>query len=291
VSGEVEKQEVDVLVISKRSVKTRNPGSVNARLLERICVRPPYFALKNTSIGPAFSARASAETALLAERGPMSAAEIGRHAAIAGLCSIAMSGDDARRYYYLAKSARCRFFSSPAAYGTALEFSATPQAVGAREVSASMVVTTGRHRVALLDVRYARLSTELFSRIFAKHHRPTSGAGRGYQDYLPLRHVGHGEAMIDAVPEDACSGHFDGYPAFPVAVLMGELIRLAGHTLKGVFWVTRADVDAETLVWAGESVRLRVMQVLGDGDYREFDCKATVGERVAGRLRLGVVMA
>jgi hypothetical protein len=279
------------LEINKGFVDILSPESIYAPLFERICVRPPYFALTDISwTSPTFSARASAETDPLAERGPMSAAEIGRHAAIAGLCSIAMSMDDARRYYYLAKKARCRFFSSHAAYGTTLKFAATPQATHAREASASVVVTIGIHRVAVFDVQYARLSTELFSRLFAKHHRPTFGVGWGYQDYLPLRHEGYGEAMIDNVPEDACSGHFDDYPALPVAVLMGEFTHLAGHMLKRGFRVTQADVDAESLVWAGESVRLRVDQVLEDGYYREFDCKASVGERVVGQMRLGVVV-
>lgn len=265
----------------------REPAVV--QLARRICVRPPYFALQDVAVEVGFSARASAETAPRSECGPMTAAEIGRHGAIAGLSSIAMASDDPRRYYYLATTARCRFFCSPVAFGTPLEFSASPVAVGAREAAASVLVTVGMHRVGALEIRYSKLREEIFARIFAKQHRPARRTGIGYRELPPFRLTGQGEAILESVPEEACAGHFDNYPALPVAVRMGELIRLAGTVIGGEFWVTRADVEAQSLVWAKESAQLRATPLLRDGDYREFDCVATVGDRLAGRMLLGVV--
>ena len=54
-------------------------------LLGRICVSRPYYALTNpTRVGDTFYASAVADLPLGAEVGPMSSAEISRHAAISG---------------------------------------------------------------------------------------------------------------------------------------------------------------------------------------------------------------
>src|SRR5690606_19506558 len=71
-------------------VPTSDARAIRLGLEPRICVRPPYFALKDLQIeGLDLHATATAESPAFGEVGPMPAAELGRHAAILGLSAAA----------------------------------------------------------------------------------------------------------------------------------------------------------------------------------------------------------
>jgi len=76
-----------------------------------------------------------------------------------------------------------------------------------------------------------------------------------------------------------------------VAVLMGELVRLVARGLPTIgYRITRADVDAEGLAWAGDDVDLRAEAVGVTATEMTFNCTASVGTRPIGRMQLGVSM-
>ena len=79
----------------------------SAWLLQRICVRPPYFALRGLrSPEPGVCvAWVEPEQPLGAEAGPIAGAEAGRHLAILGSAAIASRSPDGDQRYYLARAA------------------------------------------------------------------------------------------------------------------------------------------------------------------------------------------
>jgi len=277
-------------VVQSTEAFSRSSSALAVELGSRICVSPPYFALRAIEHARrSLNAVAYAETAPYGEYGPMSAAEIGRHGAIAGLSCLALERQDVRRHYYLARKADCEFFEAPEPYGTAVELVAVAGESRGREASASITAKIGSRLLARMNVTYAVIREDLFGRLFAKYEKTTHVPPASYDDYLPLRFLGNGRAMIERVPAHACGGHFSGYPALPVAVLMGQLVRLAVHELgRERYSVSLAKVEADNLAWAGDDVELDVKLIDSTQEHDLLECSAKVGEQRVGRMRLGL---
>ncbi|WP_309572649.1 hypothetical protein, partial [Deinococcus sp.] len=198
-------------------------------LMQRICVRAPYFALQNLRLfDGTFMAEATAESRASAEQGPMQAAEISRHAAICGLCAVALNFDDDDRRYYLAQDATYTGFRNVSPYGTEVSFSATVLERNKRQAMAEITITAGGEELAHLRVTYTILSEASFRRLFRSKHDPEFSSLR--YDRMPEPPAGEFSTegnttvlTLPEVPRDACAGHFEQYPAMPVAVLMGQL--------------------------------------------------------------------
>ncbi len=253
------------------------------RVLARICVRPPYFALTDLRLeGTALHARAKAEAPAFRERAPMTGAEIGRHAAIAGSCVLALQQRDDRRRYYLARDAECDFVPNAAPYGSVVDLAARVVELGKRNAIATIDLSAGGAPLARLSVTYAILQEPTFERLFLARRRAPS-AGPSPYDRLIETHaqVGDEEAVtvVPAIPAESCRGHFEDYPALPVAALMGQLTYLAGLLAPQPFRVRRGLVRAQDLAWAGEHVRFAARRETSDvaGRWR-FECSAIAGQ-------------
>jgi len=260
-----------------------------AHLLSRICVRPPYFALQNLHAdGTTFWATAAAEQPLTDEIGPMQACEISRHGAICGLCVVALSfGDDERRYY-LAQDAKYTGFVNAALYGSVVSFEARLLERNKRQAVAEITVTAGGHALAHLTVTYTILQESSFKRLFRSRYSPT------FSDFqwsrMPDPPVGEfgvqGKTLsmtLKSVPEEACAGHFEHYPAMPVAVLMGQLGLVAGREYGQPYRVEAATMTASDFCWAGESARFEVTPGAVRGTYQ---CVALASEKVVSEMTL-----
>lgn len=288
-------------MLPSRNVAVDQLGSVASReLLHRICVRPPYFALRDIALeGMYLYATASAESPPFLEQGPMPAAELGRHAAITGLSHAASRQDDDERRYYLAKRADCRYHPNSSPYGTPVRFRSEILELSKRTCRAAVTASAGGAELAEFVVDYTVLTEPTFRRLFRHRSLHTPLAPNPYSALLEEALTREGECaqqVIDEIPVEACVGHFDGYPAMPVAVLMGQLSYLAGRLYGDPprpFRVTRGDVSASDLAWAGEGVRFRVWRDEDDETENEADeegfrytCEAVAGDRPVGGMRL-----
>ncbi len=264
-------------------------------LRARICVRPPYFALTDLALaGLDLHATAVAESPAGLEVGPMPAAELGRHAAIVGLSLAACSqADDARRYY-LARRAECRYSPNDAPYGTPVRFTARLLALDKRACRAAVEATAGGTPLASFEVDYTVLTEPAFERLFRRFARDTPSGPSPYGSLLATACQGSGdlvEQVVASVPAAACAGHFDGYPALPVAVLMGQLSYLAGRLHGAPYRVVRGEVEASDLAWAGERVAFRAARA-GAGGHpdvgasRRYRCEAVAEGRPVGAMTL-----
>ncbi|ETR69153.1 MAG: hypothetical protein OMM_09852 [Candidatus Magnetoglobus multicellularis str. Araruama] len=79
------------------------------KLTKHIKVSPPYYALKNVQLlknnTAYFSAEIPVEYPAGNECGSITAAEIGRHLAILGSCSLSQSNPIKEKHYYIANKA------------------------------------------------------------------------------------------------------------------------------------------------------------------------------------------
>jgi hypothetical protein len=275
-----------------------------ARLVQRVCVRPPYLALNDVLVeGTRMRAEARAESPAFGEIGPMPAAEIGRHAAIAGLLHAAARQRDDDRRYYLAREASCTYVANDAPYGTPVAFESEVVELSKRGCRAHVVVTAAGHPLARVELAYAILTEAAFGRLFRTRAKPTPPAPNPYGALLAT-HFESGtdwaEQVVPALPVASCVGHFDGHPALPVAQLMGQLSYLAGRLVGGgarPYRVVRGEIEADDLAWAGERATFRVRRVEAASDANAapdagadhcFDCVALADEREVGRMRLWI---
>ncbi len=267
-----------------------------AAALRRICVRPPYFALHDGAReGRYLRATAVAESPPFLERGPMPAAEVGRHAAIAGLLHAALEQRDDARRYYLAREATCVYVPNPSPYGAPVALRTEVLDLDRRSAHVRTEAHTDMGPLAQIELRYAILTEAAFERLFRHRASATFAAPSPFGRLLTADYEHHGDVvsqMIDPIPVAACSGHFDGFPAMPVAVLMGQLSYLAGRLFdddRGApapFRVTRGEIAADDLAWAGESARFVVARDGADADGRRFSCHVDVAGRTVAKMAL-----
>jgi len=237
--------------------------------LRRICVQKPYNRLENLAPfgGAGVAASVTFEAPVGLEAGYLASAEIGRHLAILGSCALARNNPSDERHYYLAHRALLRRFTAPhVRQGEPLRLVAVPF----EKDSADVELRDHRDQViASLSVDYRLLSGRLFARLFRAHFRDASASSDAPSPYgtpVPFEGETHAvdsaHALLSEVTPALCAGHFQEYPALPVAILMDGINRLAcAHlfrsTSKEIALATCA-VKAEQLAFAGESLQFSV---------------------------------
>ena len=272
-----------------------------AAALRRICVRPPYFALQDGAReGRFLHATAVAESPPFLERGPMPAAEVGRHAAIAGLLHAALEQRDDARRYYLAREATCVYVPNPSSYGAPVSFRTEVLDLDRRSAHVRTEAHTDEGPLAQIELRYAILTEPAFERLFRHRAMKTFATPSPFGRLLTEAYEHHGDIVsqtIPSIPVASCTGHFDGFPAMPVAVLMGQLAFLAGRLFdddRGApapFRVTRGEIAADDLAWAGEPARFVVARDGADADGRRFRCQVDVDGRTVATMALWLTEA
>jgi hypothetical protein len=141
-------------------------------------------------------------------------------------------------------------------------------------------------------VAYTVLSAPAFERLFRDRAQvvPRPCAEAGYQGDLPGRTLERTadrvRLQVERIPLGVCAGHFDGYPAMPVAVLMGQLSRLAGELMGTPYHVAAGLVEADDLLWAGSEAVFEATRVAREGSEHRFDCLTYSGGRIKGRMEL-----
>lgn len=274
-----------------REFATQQLHAVNEqRLLSRICVSAPYFALQTLSYGDKrLRASATAGLPMGLEVGPMSSAEISRHAAIAGLCVAALTQHDDDRRFYLAQRAEYSSVLNSAPYGSQVQFEARLEALNKRGARSTIQVSAADKPLARLIIDYTILTDYAFKRLFRSHRRPTCPQTEMDSRLPGTLSVENGRALheLTALPEAACAGHFVDYPALPVALLLGQLGTTAAHLMASEKWRgLRAVVNATDLCWAGERVRFEAVRASPPRAQAAaetatlFNCRVVAEERV-----------
>lgn len=265
------------------------PGPSQESVLQRICVNPPYYALNNESYhAGVFRAEARAELAQGRALGPMRPGDISRHGAIAGSCALALAQSDDNPRYYLATKASYCGMPVEAPYGTSVQFEAKVQQLDKRRAEATVYASVGGRLLATLNTTYSILKPALFERLNAHRRVPTtrSSTMNPVGEY-PTRWKGDtGVRTVPTLPVSACSGHFDDYPAAPVAVLMDQLAQLAERAVPGPSYIARGEVTADSLCWAGEEAVFSMTKLSDERGEAKFDGGIKSGGKDVGTMQL-----
>lgn len=246
-----------------------SPSMAHQEIGSRICVTPPYFALRNlTSDRPGV---ASADVPVQSPTGRqvtrINVAEAGRHLAILGLCAAAGTHPSSDRHYYLAHRGVGRMYP-PVDVAGGLTGTATARMVGRRRAVAETVLHDAEgNLVARLDLEYLVLQVPVFRRLMGRPGAPdATEPANPYSAPAPLSdvavHAGTATAKL-AVEAEMCRGHFDGYPALPVSVAGYAAFALFDHVHE-----LTAGADAG---WQAGVYRLRADHLAAAGELCTVD--------------------
>ncbi|WP_257448019.1 hypothetical protein [Archangium lipolyticum] len=297
-----------------------HPVLCASELYARICVRDPYFALRDvTVVGEGeVLARVPVEQEPGQEASPINAAEVGRHLAILGSCASSLVNPKEGQHYYLARRARLeRLHEGPLPRATGLLWGAARAEFKDKRTATASTLLASEEGLPLfsVEVDYNVLSAAAFQRLFQcarqdmrREPRERARCEGSPADFaamrqnphrlpLPLRdYVRDGEclkATLGPVSAELCKGHFAMHPVLPVAVVMSGLSGMAGallHQLLGNasarYLVTRGEVRADSLAYAGETVTFGSHLHEVEGRDHRFYCWASVGERLVGVMEL-----
>ena len=281
---------------------------MTSSLLKRIRVTPPYLALHAIELdGDEVTAMVRPELPLGdREVGPLSSADVGRHLAILGSLAVARGAPDADPRYYLAHQGRLRRLDvDPRWAHHTGPFRCRARTMGPFGMSPRAVATLEVDGVALyrLEVTYRTVSDEAFGSLFLQHHRdPVPAAPRSpFLDPVAIE-FGPSDACdalaVLQVTSAHCSGHFDAYPALPVACLASAFGRLANHLVarrvpstSTRFMHVEGWIEASRLAFCGSTVELSAthsgVDVHGRHEVRidaRCEGEAIAGERLLIRL-------
>lgn len=268
-------------------------------ILQRIAVQPPYlsFSRLESDLDGTIRAEFHPEQPMQFELGRISAAEAGRHLAILGSCAAAISADEGR-LFYLATNARFRRTRNdfPIGGNEPLRATAKVSEQGRRELVAETTISD-ESPFAQLTVKYQILTPSLFQRLFAKYRTPPfpTPIHSPYRELIPLQFDDPQGTTLTAhspaLSATQCAGHFPEFPAWPIALIMHSLGRVAGRFLHHIvgdevyYTVTDAAVIAESLTFAVEplSFRASLKSATNDQDFT-FGCQAINGNRTVAEL-------
>lgn len=241
---------------------------------QRFSVRAPYFALTDLTFnGSRLQAYGPSELPRGNEQMPMAAGDIGRHSAIVGLCCAALAQRDDTRRYYLARQAEGRGYYLGPREGN-VRFEGELERLDKRSAVSVVRATVEGQLLSELRVTYTILTAAAFERLFAERARVFPGVvAERYEGTVEgvLEVAGERRRLtVPEVPLRVCAGHFDGYPAMPVATLMSQLSQLAGGMMDAPYIVSQTTVAADDLLWAGAEAVFEVERIRQQGNEHVF---------------------
>lgn len=242
-----------------------------------ICVTKPYYSLENPEqiSDTEIQCEVNVENLNSGEATIISAAEAGRHLAILGSCILALNNPVESRHYYLATKAYIKRVEDPKnvlrpenarpvrlfAQARILDYTNRNALVNAE------LFTFQKHLVYELKVSYQIMKKELFQKFFKKHVVPELSHSEinPYSETPNIKNIRLKGKTLDGylgkISEEQCLGHFDHYPAFPIAILCAALAKTGGIHLKKIlntdhltYSTKNADIKAHKLAFAGEEV-------------------------------------
>lgn len=289
-----------------------------AELYPRICVRDPYFALREvvqTGAGE-MTARVPVQRDPGQEATPIAIAEAGRHLAILGSCAASLEAAKDGQFYYLACGARGQWLGDEPMERSVEPLWATAKAEFTSRRSATartLLLTPQGQPLFSLEVDYNVLSAAAFTRLFGEVRQDLRRAPRAplppgtdvtalrqnpYTRPLELTDFHRDGGSMSAslhVTSGMCNGHFAMLPVMPVAIVASGMTRVSGQLLgellgePGVrFMARRVNLSADNFAHAGQRVTFGAHHLGTVGDEYTFSCWAMVGEHKVAQMELSV---
>jgi hypothetical protein len=239
-------------------ILSNNPKEIDIDpLLEKIFVSRPYFAFdKMYQFEDAVISPIVSQQAIEFEMTPMASAEAGRHLAILGSCSLAITETEAK--YYLASKALKKTINitdSVCDKSKKLYVIAVAKSAGKMECFADTALVNEDGEIIFeMDISFQKLSEKLFNRVFKEHLRPTNKITYNpYKNTARLENIIQNDGGLTAdlpiIKDEDCSGHFDGAPMMPVGIMsyiitnhIGEFLKKIDGATQNKYYLLEADL-------------------------------------------------
>ena len=238
---------------------TRLDTPIKEQVLTRVGVSEPYFDLHDLRFSrERLLATARATFAQSKEVGPMQMAEVCRHASVAGASIVAWRQRDALKRYCLLEALTLRAHNNLTGYGTPADFSAKVVGLTATTAQTSVSVSVNGSPLAELELNYRILKEDEFKETFKDKFHKSAPYARPIWTMLntPLIREGLATSRKLSVHPASCQGHFDGYPALPLPLVVGEFVNQAASRLNGPYRCTEIHLQAEALCWANDKLKV-----------------------------------
>jgi hypothetical protein len=272
-------------------------ASLEAQIKDLICTSRPYYALQNLHAltDKLLQCEINTENFQFGEIAPISAAETGRHLAILGSCALAYVNPVECKHYYLACQAELRRCIDP------LQLAKVPVGEGrlicraqvehldnkTGSVSTSISTLDGTI-IYELDVAYKVMKADLFHKLFRNKYNPTSNSSTAnpYTKNIPIQNLVYNintvSGELGAIKPENCVGHFEDYPALPIAILSSAFVDMSSKHLKYIlnnedlrYTIKCTKLKASKLAFTGEEVFLKSALIYTCKNEMTFKVNAT----------------
>ncbi len=267
---------LQTLNLTQKEITTQDnqnqPSNFEEYLKSLIEVTEPYYALENLSLENDEILKASIKKQLACkhEVKGMSYSEAGRHLAILGSLALANSNPLKEKHYYLANKAYVeRVYQEAYDEVDHIGYMKTVSFNRKNAIAEGHLTTTTGEIIYKIKVEYSVLTASLFERMFKKHKQETNKpvGFNPYKDSIPLYDIVKSKEQCSAsmglIKKEVCVGHFDDYPALPVARIAQILTAMASiqnniieEILKPIK-IKRVILYANSFLFAGETMNLK----------------------------------
>ena len=269
-------------------------------ILKKICVSPPYFALTDfkSCNNNQLQAKFAIENLAYTESFIISSGEAGRHLAILGACALSLQNPGDDQFFYLATHAvgnneevNPGLFKKPTDRKTTFTVKAIVLSLDVCKkigMADTWLYTEDGTLVSRLRVTYQVLSCRLFQKLFSKGYNENAIATHfnPYTGTISLHDVkfanNNFSGQTGVIKPEQCAGHFEKYPALPVAFLCSALIEFAGMHYRKVlnnddakFCVKDIELTATRLALAGEFLLFNSFQLNKEQCNNHFQVQAS----------------
>lgn len=278
-----------------------------SEIMQRIAVRPPYFALQDMIFdSQVLRAKITAEQPLIdGELGTIGTGEIARHLAIAGSCACSYLEKESELIYYLATQADFHNFDTiPQQKDKDFLIEAQGKRLNKREAETISLLKSfdGKTVYSSLKTRFLLLPYKSFSKLYKTHRKDLRMSDRTQTTAEDRQNIYKSMFKFDSkiidnkiisqikIKHKYCMGHFPEYPAFPVAFCSYFFIMLMKKFInKNInFYVKRGIVNAQNLIFTNEIIDFEAELKQKKNNEYNFICKAR--NRDIEKIRIGFIL-
>ncbi|MBH2988171.1 hypothetical protein I5Q25_08760 [Serratia ureilytica] len=240
------------------------------KVIQSIKVQTPYFAFQQLwQEGESLVGSFTSEQPLLHEAGYITAGELGRHLAILGSCTAVALHNGPEGYYLATKAHFIRRSGKHTLPQRILYARAQVVDMNKRELKI-FAQAWANGPIAELHCEYTILSPALFQRNFKNYacKKLSTSLDSPYQHPVSLYNLEHhGKELVafaGPLSPHQCTGHFQNYPCWPVAIISQTAFQVTGELLNKVygpgirFYVNDTRLSAMKLIGADTALKFRV---------------------------------
>jgi hypothetical protein len=276
-------------------------------LFRLIDIKEPYFALQNIFVDDKkfVTAHIPIQQPIGSEVGPISTGEASRHMAVAGTISCAYSNPIKKKHYYLAYSGNFKRTSNHVGIGKTsflVVNSICTEIDKKHAVAKTQISDTKQNIICEAEINYLIIPETVFERLFASNYvlHPGFTIDNPYKlknELFDIRlNTTHLTASLGRVPESYCSGHYPKHPALSSAIILYNLLDLAGlfiyHSTRDYrlkFMVKDFTITSDSIAFAGDKVDLEIKHMHSFDNLFVLSCVAMAnGNRKISEVEVSI---